>query len=110
MIINAMDSIAEKQTQIADYKGEITVTVSTDTISEDYTNIEIADNGIGISDFIQPRIFNPYYTTKQPEHGQGLGLYIIKNILLKYGGTIRLNTKFKEGAKFTVQIPKKAKK
>lgn len=109
LITNSIDSIIEKQSKNSDWvkKGKIWINVTQDKKFKNQINITCIDNGIGINETIRSRIFNPFYTTKPPDKGQGLGLYIIKNILLKYGGTIRLDAKYKEGAKFIVQIPKK---
>lgn len=108
LITNSIDSIIEKQSKNSNLvgKGNIWINVTQDKKFKNQTNITCTDNGIGINETIRSRIFNPFYTTKPPDKGQGLGLYIIKNILLKYGGTIRLDAKYKEGAKFIVQIPK----
>ncbi len=106
LITNSIDSIVEKQSGNREFVGKIEISTEKDKKFKKQINIVCMDNGIGISETIRTRIFNPFYTTKPPDKGQGLGLYIIKNILLKYGGTIRLDAKYKAGAKFIVQIPK----
>lgn len=72
-------------------------------------NIHFRDNGRGVPKDIVNKIFNPFYSTKDKEKsdgGEGLGLYIVWNILKMYGGKIRVNTAYKEGAEFLIQIPK----
>ncbi len=51
--------------------------------------IEIVDDGSGISDEFQPRLFQPFFTTKG-EKGTGLGLWVSRGIIRKHGGTIEL--------------------
>lgn len=72
-------------------------------------NIQFRDNGRGVPKENSNKIFNPFYSTKDTEKsdgGEGLGLYIVWNILKMYGGKIRVNTAYKEGAEFLIQIPK----
>jgi signal transduction histidine kinase len=106
LIINAIDSIEEKQKLASDNDFTIDIKLQEDKKFDNW-KIIIADTGTGISPRLHTQIFNPFYTTKPPDKGQGLGLYIIKNILLKYGGNIRFDPHYTKGAKFIVHIPKK---
>jgi PAS domain S-box-containing protein len=67
--------------------------------------IEIADNGCGISEADLAHIFEPFFTTKPPGKGTGLGLAIARNIVAEHGGTIRLDGAPGKGATVTVQLP-----
>lgn len=58
----------------------------------DYIIISIADNGPGIPLDVQPRIFDPFYTTKEVGVGTGLGLGIVARIVEQFGGTIRFSS------------------
>ncbi len=58
----------------------------------DHIIISIADNGPGIPLDVQPRIFDPFYTTKEVGVGTGLGLGIVARIVDQYGGTIRFSS------------------
>ncbi|MDO9154574.1 MAG: ATP-binding protein [Paludibacter sp.] len=62
--------------------------------------IEITDNGIGISENIQEKLFLPNFTTKNT--GMGLGLTIAKNIIENTGGKISFTTKINQGTTFKV--------
>lgn len=68
--------------------------------------INIKDTGPGITPEQQAKIFHPFFTTKQPGEGTGLGLYIVKQIVEKNDGTIELSSTPGEGATFklTFQI------
>lgn len=65
---------------------------------------EISDTGGGISEGNLPKIFEPYFSTK--ETGTGLGLAIVFKIIDIHHGTIAVESKEGEGTKFTVRLPK----
>lgn len=73
--------------------------------AENWVVVEVADNGPGIPVEAQGKIFDPFYTTKAPGEGTGLGLNISHNIVVeKHGGQISVNSK--PGAtRFTVKLP-----
>ena len=66
--------------------------------------IQVKDNGNGITESIERKIFEPRFTTKTS--GMGLGLPMIKNIIETYNGSISFSTLIGEGSEFTVQFPK----
>ena len=65
--------------------------------------IEVKDNGAGIPEAIQERIFEPKFTTKNS--GMGLGLAMIKNIVESYSGSIYFETMIDKGTTFYVKLP-----
>lgn len=65
--------------------------------------IEVEDNGSGILEEDESRIFEPKFTTKSS--GMGLGLPMVKNIIEAYDGTITFRSKLNEGTIFTVTLP-----
>lgn len=82
IIINAVDAM--------DGKGEISIR----TWQEDsWVVVEFEDNGPGIPEEIQSKIFSPFFTTKPVGKGTGLGLNISYNIVNKHGGEIKLFSK-----------------
>lgn len=66
---------------------------------------EIADNGPGIPENIQGRVFEMFYRGHQESSGSGLGLFIVKNALEKMQGKIRFESKPGSGTSFYVSIP-----
>jgi len=68
-----------------------------------YIKIMVQDNGIGISPKYLPRIFDPYFTTK--EKGSGLGLAISRSIIQKHGGHIEVESELNIGTTFTIYLP-----
>jgi signal transduction histidine kinase len=81
--------------------GSLNVTISSEA---ELVKVEIADTGEGISTENLPKIFEPYFSTK--ETGTGLGLAIVKRIVDEHNGTIEVESKEGEGTKFTVKLPK----
>lgn len=63
------------------------------------------DSGPGIAEDILPRIFEPFYTTKEVGKGTGLGLSVSYGIVLGMGGTIRASNQSGGGGLFTVELP-----
>lgn len=73
-----------------------------------YVKIAVADNGIGISDEVKEKVFEPKFTTKSS--GMGLGLGMVKNIVETYKGSITLTSQPGKGSVFTVRLPKESEK
>jgi len=67
--------------------------------------IEVADNGVGIAPEMQKAIFDPFYTTKPPGKGTGLGLNIVYRIVTKYRGTIHVRSDLGVGATMVLRFP-----
>ncbi len=68
--------------------------------------LSIKDFGIGISNKIKKKIFEPMYTTKNPQVGIGLGLSIVKSIIEDdFKGKISVESKVSKGTTFTIKIP-----
>ncbi len=63
------------------------------------------DTGPGIPDAIRRDIFKPFFTTKAPGLGTGLGLYICHDIVERHGGTLTLEKSHGKGARFVVKLP-----
>ena len=72
--------------------------------------VVVADNGPGISREMQPQIFEPFFTTKASK-GTGLGLWVVRGIVAKHKGRIRLRSRTtpgKSGTVFSVFLPANA--
>jgi len=68
--------------------------------------VEIGDNGPGIPENVQGRLFEPFYTTKEPGKGTGLGLYVSYKIIQKHLGKIEVTSKPGD-TRFIVHLPLK---
>ena len=67
--------------------------------------IVITDTGPGIAIESLSRIFEPYYTTKRPGEGTGLGLFVTRTLVENLGGRIDVSSAVGEGTSFTVTLP-----
>ena len=85
-------------------KYEPTVTVST-KMQDNRVLISVKDNGTGIPPQIKEKIFQPFYTTKGPGVGTGLGLYLSYEIVKAHGGEIKVDSEEGVGSEFTVAFP-----
>ncbi len=73
----------------------------------DIIEISFSDTGTGIEKNNRKKIYDPFFTTKSPGEGEGLGLFIIWNLIKSMGGQIRLDQMYKKGTRFLLAIPKK---
>jgi signal transduction histidine kinase len=80
----------------------IKVRLSQKTGESDYVEVNISDNGPGISSDIRDRIFEPFFTTKQ--NGTGLGLPIVKRIITAHKGVINVES-IPGATVFQVRLP-----
>ncbi len=71
----------------------------------DYLKISFSDTGTGIPSGIVASIFEPYFTTRPPGEGSGMGLAIARGIVKKYGGEITVSSEEGEGAEFRIYLP-----
>lgn len=86
-------------------KYEPTVWVTSKKI-DDEIQISVRDNGTGIPEELQSKIFQPFFTTKPTGQGTGLGLSLAYDIVTKgHGGTIEVESMEGEGTTFTVKLP-----
>jgi hypothetical protein len=67
--------------------------------------MEVADNGTGIPEETLAHIYEPFFSTKGPDHNSGLGLAVIRGIVLRHGGTIEVTSKLGQGTRFVVSLP-----
>ncbi len=79
----------------------------TTSMSKGIATFVIEDSGIGIKEQYISQIFNLFFRASSLESGSGIGLYNVKNVLLKLGGEVTVNSKLGEGSVFRVQIPTK---
>ena len=101
LLSNAKDALANK-------KDDKKVTLSLET-KDKFVIIRVTDNAGGIKEEIMDKIFEPYFTTKHPSAGTGIGLYMLKSIVKNHGGSASAkNVKF--GAEFEIKLPLKDEK
>ena len=89
-----------------DSKGTVTIAVED---VDDSCTITVSDTGPGIPRENLDKIFEPFFSTKSPGQGTGLGLFVSRGIVEKLGGTIEVASKIGQGASFSIRMPKQLK-
>lgn len=97
LLVNAYDALPEYGTLCIETRGSPTEVC-----------FRVSDDGTGIPDKVLPRIFEPFYTTKE-DTGTGLGLWVTDSIVQKHGGRIEVGSRTEgqsRGTSFTVTLPR----
>ncbi len=109
LVVNARDAMADG--------GEIRVETDNHLLTEPlvrdratvpagpWVRIRVIDEGTGIAPEKLPKIFEPFYTTKRPGEGTGLGLSTVYGIVKQTGGFIFVDSEVGEGTVFTLLLP-----
>lgn len=101
-IVTNILSNAIKYSDRAKVKPFIKISV---LITEEFCELCFADNGIGIEQQYQDKIFDLFFRATTQSHGTGLGLFIVKDTVEKLKGTIDVNSSIGRGTTFTIHIP-----
>lgn len=76
------------------------------TASEAGLEVEVADNGVGMTPEVAARVYDPFFTTRRGRGGTGLGLHITFTLVTEtFGGRLALETAPGEGARFVATLP-----
>jgi len=106
-IDNAYDAIVERRSLLKEngYRGRITILAKPKR--DQALEIEIEDNGIGIKNNDNTKVFTPFFTTKTSSRkGTGLGLYVIRKIITDtHKGKIEFESDYKVGTRFIMELP-----
>ena len=79
--------------------------VRTGNHAPDRVRLQVQDTGVGIPQAHLKDIFNPFFTTKAPGQGTGLGLFVVHAILQRYGGDVHVASELGAGTTFTIELP-----
>lgn len=74
--------------------------------ASEFVLIRVKDNGCGIPEELRPRIFEPFFSTKPPGKGTGLGLAMARDIVEAHGGWIEFDSEAGKGTEFRIYLPK----
>ncbi len=96
--------------------GTLTVTLTDVAITDDdigfgnlspgpHVKLEVADTGHGMDADTLSKVFDPYFTTKKPGKGTGMGLSVVDGIIKQHGGFIRASSEINRGTRFEVFWP-----
>jgi PAS domain S-box-containing protein len=102
LITRALSNLILNSIQAMPDGGTLTVKAKS---KEDVIEFTVQDTGIGMTEEVKKRIFEPFYTTKSK--GMGLGLTIVKHIVNLHNGTVEVESEPNKGTKITIRIPKK---
>lgn len=102
LLTNAYDEISDKNDEAKWIKIKAALTPGKDL------SLEVTDSGKGIPQEIQPRIFQPFFTTKEVGKGTGLGLSLSHSIVKKHGGEFYINNESANTC-FAIKLPTKQK-
>ncbi len=97
LALNGMEALAGAG------NGERRITINTALSGEAAVEVSIADTGPGIPVDKLTKVFEPFFTTK--EHGMGMGLSIVRQIVEAHGGRIWAENQDGRGAIFRVSLP-----
>ena len=96
LILNALDAVRDEDCK------EIRVSVQAESES---VYLRVSDSGCGIQPTRISRVFSPFYTTKGPREGTGLGLTVCSSIVRLFGGDIEVERTSPDGSVFKVTLP-----
>ncbi len=97
LIVNALQSLGER--------GEVWVDV---TEHGDLVEVSVADNGAGMTPETMEKLFRPFFSTKPPGKGLGLGLAVVHGIVTSHGGRVEVESSLGRGSRFRLRLPRVA--
>jgi len=108
LISNGFYATMKRKAENVGNAYEPTLIASTKNLGKS-VEIKIRDNGTGIPPEVKGKMFNPFFTTKPPGEGTGLGLSLSHDIVVKqHAGLIEVDTQFGQFTEFRVILPRKA--
>ena len=103
IVINLLVNAIQSLDKVERPQKQIRLVVYQDT---EYGILEVHDNGTGIAAKLQDRIYDPFFSTKGPERGTGLGMAIVKLFMDRYNGQISNYNNEDGGATFVLKFNK----
>jgi PAS domain S-box-containing protein len=102
-VVQVVFNLLRNAVQAMPGKGRVEIDIAPG--GDDSVRLLIQDNGSGIPDENLKRVFDPFFTTKGPDQGEGLGLYIVRQIVTRYGGEITVENADTGGTRFDILFP-----
>ena len=101
MLHQAFLNVLMNAEQALDGAGEITITTE---VWQEKAIVSIQDNGAGITEEDLSKVMDPFFSTKEPGKGVGLGLFITYNIISELGGKIEFNSTLGQGTECIISL------
>jgi signal transduction histidine kinase len=98
LLVNAGDALESARVP----NGEVRVTGH---VQEGRAVLLVEDNGPGFPPAVLPRLFEAFFTTKEPDKGTGLGLSLSRELVERYGGTLTAQNRPEGGARLRLELP-----
>ncbi|OKH49782.1 hypothetical protein NIES2101_20325 [Calothrix sp. HK-06] len=103
LFANAIEALEKEIENKEEFVPKIHIHTQLDTTS---ITIRITDNGIGMSEEVKQRLFEPLFTTKPPDKGTGLGLSIARQIIKeKHNERLSCSSQLRRGTEFIISLP-----
>ena len=102
----AINNLLDNAIKYTPEKGRISARL---VLTDGYAQVEIEDNGFGVPESEQARLFEPFFRAKISEargiEGNGLGLYLVHKIVERHRGQLLFNSVYKVGSIFGFRVP-----
>ena len=107
LIVRALQNLVDNAIKFTEPEGQVQVTLR--RASDEHVEIEVKDNGIGISPIDLPRVFERFYRSTarkaREASGTGLGLAIVRSIAERHHGSVTAESQLGKGSTFTLRLP-----
>ena len=100
-LLTAFQNLVMNAIQVSD--APVTILLKVRLLTPTIVTFEVEDNGPGIAPKVLDRIFEPFYTTRSS--GTGLGLAVVRAVVLNHSGEINVKSKLGSGTTFTINLP-----
>ena len=100
LLVNAIEAMSGQP----EGRGELTIRIHG---TADAIELDVGDNGVGIRAEVLPKIFEPFFSTKEAENGVGLGLSVVYGIVQRHGGRIDVESTVGGGTTFRMRLPRR---
>ncbi len=110
LVSNALEAMGERgalHVSLAEVEVDERLAMQTPPLTAGHwVRLQVQDSGVGMDHVTKRRIFEPYFTNRRTGSGTGLGLTLVKSIVLGLGGAISVASELGQGTTFSVYIPK----
>jgi two-component system sensor histidine kinase RegB len=100
----AIENLLENAAEATEGRSTRMVRILLSREGEDLS-LTVADNGVGVPEALRNRVGEPFFTTKGPGRGSGLGLYLARNVVERQGGEMSVISKEGEGTRVVLLVP-----